>query len=175
MKKNLIYILTIIVLTIGWSNTIAQTNNTEKSYLGSWVGNQKSFKALYKLKINDTSLLFTRTYPGRTDTAQNLINPNKIHFVKGYPRLDTMNFKYYAFNEAGKVIFYLYPGFIYPNHLNIPDTAIFVKADFEHLQPTKSGKPRAKFFVHFPEHPGDNDFIILEKEGKLDNTMANNK
>jgi hypothetical protein len=53
MKKNLIYILTIIVLTIGWSNTIAQTNNREKSYLGSWVGNQKSFKALYKLKIND--------------------------------------------------------------------------------------------------------------------------
>ena len=87
----------------------------------------------------------------------------------------TMNFKYYAFNEAGKVIFYLYPGFIYPNYLKIPDTAIFVKADFEHLQPTKSGKPRAKFFVHFPEHPGDNDFIILEKEGKLDTSKANKK
>jgi hypothetical protein len=163
MKKSMVLII-FFSITFICSKVTAQQQVILNPFIGEWIEIQSLNKGKkFKLNMTDTNLLLIRTYPGRIDTLQDLENPNKLHLVKGYPKIDTIYFKYIIINNSKKLEFNLYPELDKIGLKKMSDTAIYLKADFEMLNANKTGKNRAKVFFYFDNTLDNNNFLILEK------------
>ena len=108
MKKSMVLII-FFTITFICLKVKAQQQVVFNPFIGEWIEIKSMNKGKkYKLNMTDTNLLLIRTYPGRIDTLQDLENPSKLHLVNGYPKIDTIHFKYIIINNSKKLEFNLF-------------------------------------------------------------------